>query len=102
MADRSRIHTAIDELLDALDAYRRAPVEEELVRFRDLPIEQRARETLKRSGLLRTVRLGRELWTKREWLAAAVEAMPQPVPKVVEDDDVMAAARKRAARKAAA
>ena len=37
---RTRLHGALDAFLDALDEYQRAPVEEELVRVRDLPISR--------------------------------------------------------------
>jgi len=100
---RARVHAAIDALLDGLDAYRRAPLEEDLVRVRDLPIEARARTELVTTGALRAVKLGRELWTRRSWLAAAVDALPPAhsgAPVEVEDDDeVTAAARRRALRR---
>lgn len=107
---RQRLHTALDALLDGLDEYRRAPVAEELVRVRSLPLEIRAREELVRSGKLRTVRLGRELWTRRSWLVAAVDAMPPARARsgnhveadgADEADDVLAAARRRAQRRSA-
>jgi len=104
---RARLHAALDALLDGLDEYRRAPVAEELVRVRDLPIEAKARTELVRSGALRTVRLGRETWTRRSWLLAAVEAMPpahgpEAAAEPDEGDEVLAAAQRRAQRRASA
>jgi hypothetical protein len=98
---RARLHAALDALLDGLDEYRRAPVAEELVRVRDLPIEARARTELVVTGSLRTVKLGRELWTKRSWLVAAVDALPPAHVAHVEEDEVTAAARRRATRRSA-
>jgi hypothetical protein len=96
---RASIHAAVDALLDAFDEYRRAPPEEQILRVRDLPIEERAREGLVRSGRLRTVRLGRELWTRPSWLAAALEALPPArAAQVDPEDEVTAAARRRAER----
>ncbi|HEX3343074.1 MAG TPA: hypothetical protein VHS09_00825 [Polyangiaceae bacterium] len=101
MIDRLAVHAAVDALLDALDEYRRAPVEEELVRVRDLPLEAKARAALVASGRLRVVRIGRETWTLRRWLVEAVESMPRPT-SVEAVDDLTEAARKSAARRSAA
>ncbi len=98
--DRARIHAAVDTFLDALDEYRRAPVEEELVRVRDLPLEERARTDLIRDGHLRAVKIGRELWTRRSELARLIDVLPS-VNASKPDDEVAAAARRRAARRVA-
>ncbi len=98
---RGRLHTALDALLDGLDEYRRAPLEEELVRVRDVPFEVKARVELVRSGKLRVVQVGRELWTKRSWVAACVEALPA-VRSVEEHDELAEAAQRRARKRSAA
>jgi hypothetical protein len=82
------------------DAIGEAPVADDLVRVRDLEIEARAKADLVRTGTLRTVMLGRERWTRRSWLLAAVDALP--VARHVEAvDDLAAAAAKRAKRRVA-
>lgn len=99
MPDRDAIHAALDVLLDALDEYKRVPAESELVRVKDLTIEAKARAELVRSGRLRTVRLGRETWTRRTWLLEAVDAVAHEARPV---DELEAAVGRRARRSAAA
>jgi hypothetical protein len=50
------------------------------------------------TGELRTVRQGRRRLTTRVWLLAYVTALPPASARVDADDDVAAAARKRALR----
>src|SRR5437879_42559 len=73
---RARLHVALDALLDALDAYRAAPVEDELVYVKDLPFEPKARDRLVREGHLRVVRVGRRLYTKRSYVSRLVDTLP--------------------------
>jgi hypothetical protein len=102
--NRAAVHaivlSALDAVLDAVDEYRRAPVEDELVRLRDVDLEARAKADLVRERKLRTVKIGREVWTRRSWVLAAVEALPVATP-VAADDDLAVAARKRALRRSA-
>lgn len=101
MSDRARIHRALDELLDALDEYRRAPVEEELVRLADVPLEAKAKARLVRDGKLKAVHIGRETYTRRSYVAALVDVL-EPVKRASAPvDDLADAVTKRALRRSA-
>ena len=107
MIDRQIVHAAVDALLDALE--RHAPgsaTADELVKLRDLPFESAARRALVRDGRLKVVRVGRHLFTSRAAVVALFETLPParlpgPKPKAAPVDDLAAAARKRAVRRAA-
>jgi hypothetical protein len=109
---------AIADFADAAARLARAAAEEDqhekavpadaLVPLRDLPFDVEARRRLVREGKLKTVRIGRSLFTSRAAVAAlATElppaTMPGPKPRaaLAPVDDVAEAARRRAARKAA-
>lgn len=103
---RARLHGALDAFLDALDAYRALPAQEELIAVSHLPFDVAARRRLVREGRLRVVRIGRQLYTSRAAVAALVHDLPPadlPGPKTVVDtrDDLTAAAAKRAKRRIA-
>lgn len=100
---RARLHGALDSFLDALDAYRAAPFEDELVKLADVPIEARARTRLVRDGRLRVIKLGRRLYTRRSYIAKLVDELPPlataPSPRKEEYDAVVEAVRRKALRR---
>jgi hypothetical protein len=106
--NRDAIHAALDMILDALAERSTSQPTDELVPLRELPFDVEARRRLVREGKLKTVRIGRSLFTSRAAVAAlATElppaTMPGPKPRaaLAPVDDVAEAARRRAARKAA-
>ena len=99
---RTRIHAALDVLLDALDE--RAPREagDELIpvapdALEPLALEYRAVVALAKEGALRTVWVGRRRYTKRSWLLALADTLPAAMDTAPDDELAMAAA-KRAVR----
>jgi hypothetical protein len=86
-------------ILGLLGAARVTPPVDDLLRVRDLPLERKAVAVLVRTGKLRTVRVGRETWTRRSWLDAAIESLPPAHRVEADDDDLDLAVRRRAARR---
>jgi hypothetical protein len=99
---RSRIHAALDLLLDALDEREPREDADDLIpvspdALEPLGLEYRPVVALAQSGTLRTVWIGRRRFTKRSWLVALADALPSATDTAPGDELALAAA-KRAAR----
>jgi hypothetical protein len=98
----SRIHTALDLLLDALDDREPREAGDDLIpvspdALEPLGLEYRPVVALAQSGTLRTVWIGRRRFTKRSWLVALADALPSATD-AAPDDELAIAAAKRAKR----
>jgi hypothetical protein len=95
---RARLHAALDTFLDALDAYRAAPPEEDFVKLSDVALPARTKARLAREGHLPVVRIGKSLYTRRSSVARLVDVLPPAHRPEEEADDLMKAARRRSLR----
>ena len=104
--DRARVHAAVDALLDAFEAPSGSGADEligltpealERAGFEHAPIVK-----LAEAGTLRTIRIGRKRYTTRAWLVALAEKLPPARAADEHEDEVTAAARRRATRRSAA
>jgi hypothetical protein len=106
MADRAAVHQAVDMLLDALAAPS-GTGGDELIALERAALERHGFEhapvvRLAEEGTLRSVKIGRKRYTTRAWLVELAASLPPARSAERGDDEVTAAARRKAARKAAA
>ncbi|HEY1695816.1 MAG TPA: hypothetical protein VGG39_26795 [Polyangiaceae bacterium] len=103
MGLRDYLHTAADAVADALEASPRDPVDALIplsaAGLRPYGVELKPAVRLADEGTLRTVEIGRRRFTTLRHLLALVDLLP-PAKAPEAEDDVAAAARKRARRSA--
>lgn len=101
MDPRDFLHAAADRLADALEASPRDPADALIhlsaAGLRPYGIELKPAVRLADEGTLRTVEIGRRRFTTLRHLLALVDLLP-PAKAPEAEDDVTAAARKRARR----